>query len=134
MLTHYTTLNDHKEWRWRVYRLKQRGVMEQACKLIAMLRGMRDNYLDSKTDLVFARGDAPVTASSGSNTSAEIQKAHQGTTGNSHTARIDDAGNRMTTAVIPATTEAAGLPYLPYLVEQGSLQRGSAVDVQERCL
>ncbi|KAI8804828.1 hypothetical protein BJ742DRAFT_856432 [Cladochytrium replicatum] len=59
MLAHYTMVNDHAEWRWRVYRLKQREV-EQVCKFIATLSGRRDNLRDSKTDLFVAWRDAPV--------------------------------------------------------------------------
>ncbi|KAI8807790.1 hypothetical protein BJ742DRAFT_894620 [Cladochytrium replicatum] len=38
MLAHYTTLNNHAEWRWQVYQSKQ-GEVEQACKFIATLGG-----------------------------------------------------------------------------------------------
>ncbi|KAI8804756.1 hypothetical protein BJ742DRAFT_775860 [Cladochytrium replicatum] len=59
MLAHYTILNNHADWRWRVYWLKQREV-ERACKFIATLGGTMDDWRDSKTDLVIAWVNAPV--------------------------------------------------------------------------
>ncbi|KAI8808899.1 hypothetical protein BJ742DRAFT_254315 [Cladochytrium replicatum] len=64
MFAHYTTLNNHAEWRWRVYWSKQRQV-ERACKFIATLGGTTDDWWDSKTDLdlVSAWGNAPLNSS-----------------------------------------------------------------------
>ncbi|KAI8811308.1 hypothetical protein BJ742DRAFT_736655 [Cladochytrium replicatum] len=96
MLAHYTTLNNHAEWRWQVYQSKQRE-LERACNIIATLSGTRDDWRDSKTDLFIAWGDAQFQCiSSHSGPQKRIKE---------QLALIKDPGTQTTTAAIHATTD-----------------------------
>ncbi|KAI8808933.1 hypothetical protein BJ742DRAFT_891579 [Cladochytrium replicatum] len=85
MFAHYTTLNNHAEWRWRVYWTKQRDV-ERACKFIATLdEGRLAGLQDRSGHWLGKCTSQPVPTRIRQFGSSE---AHQGATGVAYTAYL----------------------------------------------